>query len=105
MAIAYNYTIDRILTAPSLDELVDVVTEVDYLYKGVEDGITVHVRGTVVLETPESEGFIPYSDLTEANVISFIESKIDLVRNQNIIEGLIELKKSPKNVNKPLPWL
>lgn len=105
MAITYNYKIDRILTAPSLDGLVDVVTEVDYLYKGVEDGITVQVRGTVILETPESEGFISYNNLTEANVIGFIESKVDLVKNQNIIEGLIDLKRTPKNVNKPLPWL
>jgi hypothetical protein len=108
MAITYTYKIDRILTAPLLNELTDVVTEIDYIYQGIEgtgsDKITVHVRGTVTLETPESDGFINYNDLTEANVREFVKAKVDVERNKMIIQHLIELKKAPKNVEKALPW-
>lgn len=108
MATTYTYEIDRILTAPLLDGLVDVITEIDYIYKGVdgtgEDRVTVQIRSTVHLEAPDPSVFIAYNNLTEANVREFVKSLADIERNKSLIQGMIDIKRNPKNVAKPLPW-
>ena len=108
MAITYTYKINRILTAPKIGNHDDVVTEVEYTYTGSEgtgdNKVTASMSGVAFLGDPDPDNFTAFSELTEANVREFVKAVADVESNKLMVQQALELKKVPRNVEKPLPW-
>ena len=108
MAITYTYKINRILTAPTMNTLSDVITEIEYTYTGSEgtgdDKVTAAISGVAVLGDPDPENFTAFNELTEANVREFVKIVFDVEQNKIMVQQAMESKKVPTNVEKDLPW-
>lgn len=105
MAITYTFTNIRVEIAPSLDGLTDVVTRVRYDYIGVdENGIEATFVGATPMPLPSDENFIPFNQLTESEVIGWLEAVVNTDHMQEVIVKGINNQISPKYVPVPNPW-
>jgi hypothetical protein len=105
MAIIYTFDPTELDIAPSLDGLTDVVTRVRYNYTGVEQdsGVSSLFVGATPVPAP-SAGFTPFEDLTEDEVISWLEIFADTTHMQQQIEKQINLILHPMYVPTTPPW-
>ena len=99
---------DSMVTAKSIDGLSDVVVTVN-AYRQVSDETTSTQIPVCVGLTPPTEGFIPYADLTNDLVISWIQtgSGADSIANiEYCIADQIAMQINPPVTpeNTPLPW-
>tara|TARA_R100000231_G_C5294157_1_gene155547 strand:- start:588 stop:917 length:330 start_codon:yes stop_codon:yes gene_type:complete len=108
MAITYTYKINRILTAPAIDDLTDVITEVEYTYTGSEgtgdNKVTAAIDAVAILGDPDPSNFTAFNELTEANVREFVKAVVDVEWNKQLVQDAMAEKRVPKNVEKALPW-
>lgn len=106
MAITYTFTPTKVEIAPSLDGLEKVITRVRYDYKGVnEDGIEGVFAGVTPMPVPkDTENFKPFEELTEEDVISWLEAVADRTHMDQRIKKQINDQIAPKYVDTPLPW-
>lgn len=104
----YNWVISTLDTAPSEDGLTDVVKVVHWRYQAneqVEDkSYFAEVYGTMACATPSETDFTAYPDLTEAQVISWLEAGLDVTALQANLTSQIENQINPPIINLPLPW-
>jgi hypothetical protein len=101
----YNWVISVLDTAPSEDGLTDVVKTVHWRYQATNDTYFADIYGSVGLDTPESAQFTPYAELTEADVVTWLESKLDVEELKANLDGQLERLANPPIVNLPLPWV
>lgn len=111
MAITYQWIIQQMVTKPSEDGLQDVVIQANWLYRGnlINDEGKIEASATESGQTPfttppNPETFIPYADLTEAEVISWIEANVNMTELNALIDYDIEQILNPPVVILPLPW-
>jgi hypothetical protein len=106
--IQYNWVISQLDTATSEDGLTDVVKTVHWTYQATEmtDDKTyqAYFYGAMACATPSETDFTAYPDLTEDQVISWVESWIDVAGVQASLVQQIDQQKIPPIVNLPLPW-
>ena len=108
MAITYSWKIDTVGSLSTKDGKSDVIKYVDIFLKGVddtEDQNTVSSYHRVPFDTSDLSSFIEFSDVTESNVFSWVESTIGTDKFdewKQDIEKLIQEKVTPKIVNKQL---
>lgn len=104
-----TWVIAQLDTAPSSDGLVDVVKTVHWRYQAtetVEDKTYfADIYGAMACGTPSETDFTAYPDLTEAKVIEWLESGLDVEALQASLDAQIENQKNPPIINKPLPWV
>jgi len=100
----FSWTISQLDTAPQSEGLIDVVKTVHYRYKGIDGDYQAETYGTYSCGEPSQSDFTAYPDLTEANVIGWLEVGLDVDAMQTNIETQIENLKNPPIVNLPLPW-
>jgi len=91
-------------TAPSEDGLTDVVKTIHWRYKGVDGDYQAEVYSSFACASPSSTDFTAYEDLTEADVIGWLEAGIDVDAMNTNIDSQIENLKNPPIVSLPLPW-
>lgn len=58
--------------------LADVVKEVVYEITGTRGGQAYSITGRTMLAVPDEESFQPFSSLTEANLIAFVASVVNV---------------------------
>lgn len=105
MAINFTFKVNKIETAPSLDGLTNVVTRVRYDYIGEdEDGNEGVFAGVTPMPAPDAESYTALEELTEADVVSWLEAVADKPHMQQRITKQIQAKVAPKYVDTPLPW-
>ena len=105
MAITYTWKITAMKKAPSLDGLSDVITHVNFEYKGVdEDGNEGVFNGACPLPGPDKDDFINLADVTEADVIKMAQENHPVDHMNEVIEKQIADKITPKNEEVDLPW-
>lgn len=107
MAITYEWKITALKKAPSLDGLSDVVTHVNFEYKGTDDTEQENTgvfHGACPIGAPDSENFIALADLTEANVIAWAQANHPVEHMQEVIQRQIADKVTPTNVDVDMPW-
>jgi hypothetical protein len=106
--INYSWTISSLETAPSLDNLTDVVRVIHWRYSATEvDGDKTYqaeTYSTFTCSEPSPNDFTAYPDLTEADVISWLESGLNVEAMQESLANQIADLKNPKIVSLPLPW-
>ena len=106
MDLSYEWTITGLKKAPSLDGLSDVITHIKFQYIGTDadSGESASFLGACPIDTPDSESFTAFDDLTEEQVIEWAKANHPVDRMNNVIEKQINQKITPKNVKALLPW-
>lgn len=105
MEIEYKYQINaaRVVSDGSL---ADVVKEVEYTLIGKCGAISFSLPNRVKLGDADPQSFVAFNDLTEAQIVSWLESTGDVVSSQKAhIESVIarEIERGALK-SKPLPW-
>ena len=105
MPTTYTFNITQLEIAPTgSDGYPDVVTRVRYNYVGVDSiGYSGSFAGATPIPTP-SGSFIPFSDLTEEEVVAWLDTVADKPHMQQVIQSQIANQIAPQNVPAPLPW-
>lgn len=101
----FNTTINGI-RAFSTEELTDVVRIVDFTITGTESGMSFSISASTELTAPDPENFIPLADLTEADVLGWVEAKSTMMDGikANVEHHLRKQIAQSQVVSKPLPW-
>ena len=108
MAITYELSIKNMDASPTEGDLQDLVKILHWMYNGKEtvDSEDFHgyAIGAVEINTPSSDSFTPFADLTEEQVKGWVESKINVTSIKEHIAKRIEAQKNPPTVVKSNPW-
>lgn len=82
-----------------------VVTTVHWRYKGTdENDVTAEIYGAQAVGEPNPDAFTPYPDISEEQVIEWMESTMDMGEIQKNIAEQIDLIKNPIQVTLPPPF-
>lgn len=108
MAIAYTFRVTNINCYSQYESLTNLAFNVWWDYVGVEDDYTSNVIGNTLIPYDVNVEYIPYEQLTQEMVISWIEQYTDpqvITDAQSLIESKINDFKNPINIINPkLPW-
>lgn len=104
----YKWVIAQLDTAPQEGELHDVIKTIHWRFQGTEvtEDKTYYadVYSSYGCATPSGTDFTAYPDLTEEQVISWLEAGLDVTSLKASIDAQIENQKNPPIVNLGLPW-
>lgn len=79
------------------------VTEVRWMAYKYVDGVQGQVPGTVQF-TQEEGTFVPFGQLTENLVLSWLNDKLDLVDLESKLDQQIEAKRANQDPYPDIPW-
>jgi hypothetical protein len=99
----YNLNIKQLRVAKELDNKQDFVVEVDWEYMASEGSATCARYGTASFSQP-GDSFIPFDDLTEDIVKSWVVSLVDIAKLQASLSEQINDILDPKVSVVPFPW-
>lgn len=105
MSATFTYKINSILTT-TVGDKTGVVKQVEWTMKGTQDNSTFVLPQTTTLPDPDGQPFIPLAELTEAEVISWIdanEPRIDSIKAhiQFVLDKDVQTKALTST---PMPW-
>jgi hypothetical protein len=105
----FSWTISALNCAVESEGLPDVINQIHYRYNATQehDG-KIYFADTYSVASvtqPNPQNFIPYADVTEAEVISWLEQILPVDAMQLGLENNIALQINPVEVTLPLPWL
>jgi hypothetical protein len=102
----FSWKIDNLEIISNLDTLQDVIKSIHYTYTGTCDTYTAQINGVVGLDPPNASSYIPYQELTKAQVISWLQTKYDIgLFNKNIIEQIqAQIPTAPVTIKYSIPW-
>ena len=106
MNLSYEWKITAMKKAPSLDGLSNVITHVNFEYKGTDadSGEEAVFNGACPIGAPNSENFTDLANLTEADVITWVQANHPVDHMNEVIEKQISDKITPKNIEAEMPW-
>lgn len=125
MTVSYAWRIEQMDTQPANDGLENVVCKIHWRLLASDDTSTADIYGDLNLCSPDPGNFVPYSELTEAAVIGWLETGIDALAAASQLDegckdsdcslpsveqlrsglaGILAAKRSPAIVPMPLPW-
>jgi hypothetical protein len=105
-------TVNSMLTAISEDGMTDVVksaswtrTATEVVGEGEEaQTYTASFPGVTPFSAPDPASFTPYEDITEEQVIGWIDSKVDMPAIDARLIADVQNQITPNIVVLPLPW-
>ena len=104
--INYSWEIRTLDTVLDKDGLTRVIIGVQWALTGEIDGITYTHEGYDYLNSPDPNNFVVYKELSEEDVVSWVETtlggKLNDIKKNVEIEVL---RKQGKIINLPKPWL
>lgn len=107
MATAYTWAVAQMDCYPEEDGETDVVFNVHWTLAGAEAGFTGYVYGTQGVSLDPAATFTPYADLTEAQVIGWVQAAMGAEQvaayEANVSEQIND-QIVPPVVAPPLPW-
>jgi hypothetical protein len=101
----FTTTITAMYTLPQVEGQTDVVVNAMWKVTGVDGQYTADIGGNTQFTLTRGEGFTPYAQLTETQVIGWIpESQITSA--QQCVQGQLNSMANPpvSPENTPLPW-
>jgi hypothetical protein len=104
MATQFNWVVNQLDTAPSLDGLTDVVVVIHWNRIATQDEIVVSSYGTMNCTTPSETDFTAYPDLTQAQVEGWLDAGLDVPTIDANLDKQIENIINPPIIVLPLPW-
>lgn len=107
MAVTNTWAVVQMDCYPEEDGETDVVFNVHWALTGEEAGFTGSVYGTQAVSLDPDAPFTPYADLTETQVIGWVQSAMGAEQvasyEANVAEQ-INNQIAPPVVTPPLPW-
>ena len=107
MTITYSWLIDTMVVYPTSEGLSDVVIQVNCERRGNYEGYTAFVGCSVSLPPPKPNDFIPYQQLTQAEVDEWLNTYVDptiVAGYDSQIQASIENQINPPTQVLPVPW-
>ena len=103
--ITYKWIFSAFDCKVSEEGMQNVITTVHWRYNGTnEDGVSAEVYGAQAVGTPTPEAFIPYPELSEEQVIEWMEDIINVEEMKANIDSQIDAIVNPVNVTLQAPW-
>jgi len=78
MSNIYEWSVESIGEKITVGEQTDIVQLVHWRLEGTDGTHVVSTAGATHIPYTESESFVPFSELTQAEVISWVKTQIDL---------------------------
>jgi hypothetical protein len=108
METNFNWVISQLNCAVELEGLPNVINTIHWRYNAtkVEGDKTYFAEtyGASSVAQPNPQNFTPYADVTEQEVISWLEQILPVEDMQSSLEANIALQINPVEVTLPLPW-
>ena len=109
MATQFSWTINQLNSKPTSDGLQNVINVIHWTYSATDTDETgkewfASSYGTAGVDQPNPQNFTPYADVTEPQVVSWLEEVLPVADMQASLLANIELQKHPVEVTLPLPW-
>jgi hypothetical protein len=107
MATTYTWVINALDCYPEADGEQDVVFTVHWTLNGIDGDYTGSVYGTVGVNLNPDAPFTPYADLTEAQVMGWVEDALgeeQVAAYESNVAQQISDAINPPVVTPPLPW-
>jgi hypothetical protein len=105
----FQWVISELNCAVESEGLPDVINVIHWRYNATQehDGkiYFADTYGANGVAQPNPQNFIPYADVTEAEVIGWLEEILPVEAMQLALENNIALQINPVEVTLPLPWL
>ena len=105
----FQFVISQLNCAVESEGLPDVINKIHYRYNATQEyNGKIYFADTysvVSVAQPNPQNFIPYADVTEAEVIGWLEEILPVEAMQLALENNIALQINPVEVTLPLPWL
>ena len=104
MANTYALNIIKIRCKTDVENLDNVAHRVYYEYVVTdENGESASIMDAVILSDPDPDNFIAFEDLTEAQVVGWMDLNEDAIRAD--LDARLARKLTPPLVDKRAPWL
>jgi hypothetical protein len=104
----FSWVISQLNCAVESEGLPDVINMIHWRYNATQvDGDKTwfaETYGATGVAQPNPQNFIPYADVTEAEVIGWLEAILPVEAMQASLEANINLQINPVEVTLPLPW-
>ena len=97
--MTYKWVISDLVAKIQDGELSNVIETVHYRYQATDGEHTADVYGSVGLEAPDAESFKPFEEVTEADVIAWLESKLDVEAMQEGLSKQLDAIANPTHIS------
>jgi hypothetical protein len=95
----YNWIISGLVAKIQDGELSNIIETVHYRYQATDGEHTADVYGSVGLEAPDAESFKPFEQVTEADVIAWLEAKLDVEAMQSGLDAQLDAIANPTHIS------
>jgi len=99
MANTYKWVISGLHAKIQEGELSNVIESVHYRYQAEDaDGNVADVYGSVGLEAPDADSFIAFENLTDSDVIGWLEADLDIESMKAGLDAQLEEIANPTHI-------
>ena len=99
MANTYKWVISSLEAKIQEGELSNVIESIHYRYQAEDaDGNVADVYGSVGLEAPDADSFIAFENLTDSDVIGWLEADLDVESMKAGLDAQLEEIANPTHV-------
>lgn len=105
MTTIFTWTISKLDCYPQVGDETDVVMTAHWQCTGTDGTYTAQVYSTCAIPAPAPEDFVPYADLTQDLVLSWIWADgVDKDATEAAVQTQLDNQINPPVVSPPLPW-
>ena len=97
--MTYSWIISNLVAKIQDGDLEKVIETVHWRYQATDGEHTADVYGGVGLEAPDAESFKPFEEVTEADVIAWLEAKLDVEAMQSGLDAQLDAIANPTHVS------
>jgi hypothetical protein len=97
--MTYKWIISDLVAKIQDGELSNIIETVHWRYQATDGEHTADVYGSVGLEAPDAESFKPFEEVTEADVIAWLEAKLDVEAMQEGLSNQLDAIANPTHVS------
>jgi len=102
--IVYSIKIDGVKTK-TVGSLANVVKQVNYTVTGTDGDATFSLPNKVTLDDPDPQGFVNFGNLTEAQVVAWVEARPELIPVKAHIELVVnKMVEESALTSSDMPW-
>jgi hypothetical protein len=111
MANTYSWTINQMTAYPTYESQTDVVFQVAWTCTGSNGAtppVTASIYNTVNVTYKAGEPFTPYDQLTQAQVVGWVQEALTpegVAATEAALDTMIANQVNPPVVSLPLPWV
>lgn len=97
--VNYKWAISNLVAKIQDGELQNIIETVHWRYQAIDGELIADTYGSVGLEAPDAESFKPFEEVTEADVISWLESKLDVETIQEGLSNQLDAIANPTHIS------